>query len=49
MKKARYFITCNELPMHTVNELTPQRVRNLLVVKSGKKNDGAQLSFDFGD
>ncbi len=49
MKKARYFITCNELPMHTVNELTPQRVRSMLSTKSGKKNDGAQLSLDFGD
>ena len=24
MKKAQYFITCHELPMKTVNEMTPQ-------------------------
>lgn len=36
-EKAQYFITCSELPMRTVNEMTPQRVRNLLVQKS-KRN-----------
>ena len=25
MKKAQYFVTCSELPMCTVNEMTPQR------------------------
>lgn len=27
MKKAQYFITCNELPMYTVHEATPEYVR----------------------
>lgn len=36
MKKAQYFITCSELPMLTVNELTPQGVRRLLVKKKAK-------------
>ena len=49
MKKAQYFITCSELPVRTVNEMTPQRVRNLLVQKPGKKYDGRQLILDFGD
>ena len=37
MKKAQYFITCNELPTRTVNELTPTGVRRLLVPKPKKK------------
>lgn len=49
MKKAQYFITCSELPVRTVNEMTPQRVRNLLVQKSRKKYDDRQLILDFGD
>lgn len=49
MKKAQYFITCSELPVRTVNEMTPQRVRNLLVQKPGKKYDDRQLMLDFGD
>lgn len=47
MKKAQYFITCSELPMLTVHELTPRRVRDLLVPRQGKKTDGRQLAFDF--
>lgn len=27
MKKARYFITCNELPDKTIHELTPLGVK----------------------
>ena len=49
MKKAQYFITCSELPVRTVNEMTPQRVRNLLVQKPGTKYDDRQLMLDFGD
>lgn len=39
MKKAQYFITCKELPlqMQTVNELSPQRVRSLLLPKPKRK------------
>ena len=49
MKKAQYFITCSELPMRTVNEMTPQGVRNLLVRKPKKKYDDRQLTLDFGE
>ena len=39
MKKAQYFITCKELPlqMATVNELSPQRVRSLLLPKPKRR------------
>ena len=47
MKKAQYFITCNELPVLTVNELTPQRVRGLLAQKGGRKTDERQLVLNF--
>ena len=50
MKKAQYFITCSELPMRTVNEMTPQTVRSLLLPNSAKKKtDENQLSFVFND
>ncbi|MBQ8672641.1 MAG: putative DNA modification/repair radical SAM protein [Bacteroides sp.] len=50
MKKARYFITCHELPQQTIHELTPQGVRSLLLPKpSGKRMDERQLVIDFGD
>lgn len=47
MKKARYFLTCNELPTHTIHELTPQGVRRLLVVKSSKGREERQLQLVF--
>ncbi|MDR0962534.1 MAG: putative DNA modification/repair radical SAM protein [Mediterranea sp.] len=48
MKKAQYFITCNELPRLTVNELKPQGVRNLLVKPASKKqHDDRQLLLNF--
>ena len=37
MKKARYFITCRELPMLTVNEATPEYVRKMLIEPRKKK------------
>ena len=50
MKKAQYFITCSELPVRTVNEMTPQTVRSLLLPKPvRKKTDENQLSFVFSD
>ena len=51
MKKAQYFITCKELPlqMQTLNELSPQRVRSLLLPKPKKKVDERQLLLDFGE
>ena len=47
MKKAQYFITCNELPMHGINELRPENVRRLLVQKKGVKDDSKQLTLHF--
>lgn len=47
MKKAQYFITCNELPMCTVNELKPENVRHLLLQKGRKKIDDRQLTLQF--
>lgn len=46
MKKAKYFITCHELPEKTIQELGAVGVRRLLLPKV-KKQDEAQLSFDF--
>ena len=48
MKKAQYFITCSELPLHTINELTPLGVRKLLLPSSKKrKTDERQLTLNF--
>jgi putative DNA modification/repair radical SAM protein len=48
MKKAQYFITCNELPMYTVNEATPDYLRKILTEpKKRKKDDDKQLSIIF--
>ena len=53
MKKARYFLECRDLPAgQTVNELTPQGVRRLLLPGGGRQssgNLGRQLRFDFGE
>ena len=48
MKKAQYFITCNELPMQTVNEMNPQNIRKLLVGRPRTK-DSRQLTLSFED
>ena len=47
LKRARYFITCHELPSQTIHELTPQGVARILLPGSKKKKDECQLSFDF--
>ncbi|WP_321436166.1 putative DNA modification/repair radical SAM protein [uncultured Bacteroides sp.] len=47
MKKAQYFITCNELTMRSVNDMNPDTVRRLLTVKSGRKVDDRQLILPF--
>lgn len=39
MKRARYFITCNELSSPTVNELKPENVKQLLLKKIPGKKD----------
>jgi len=46
MKRARYFITCSELPMQTVNEITPRRLRDMFLPPAAKKSDG-QLTLPF--
>lgn len=47
MKKAQYFITCHELPVQTIHEITPERVRSLLIRKPDKKTDDRQLVLQF--
>lgn len=47
MKKAQYFITCNELPMRSMNDMNPDSVRRLLTTKPGKKVDDRQLILPF--
>ena len=41
MKRARYFITCNELRSQNVQDLKPEIVRQLLLEKKPLGNDGA--------
>ena len=50
MKRAQYFITCNELPAFTVNEAQPEYIRKILTIGSGakkKKGDESQLKIEF--
>ena len=47
MKKARFFITCRELPDKTIHELGPAGVRRLLLPKPKRKEDERQLTLDF--
>ncbi len=50
MKRARYFITCGELPGGTVADLTPEYVRSVLTAPPGKKlppPPSPQLTFNF--
>lgn len=49
MKKARYFITCAELPNLTVNELHPDRLRLILAPRSKRQSDDPQLALPFAD
>ncbi|WP_407989438.1 putative DNA modification/repair radical SAM protein [Porphyromonas pogonae] len=51
MKRARYFLMCRELPMQGVNELGPDRLRELIAGKktSMKTIDAVQMTIDFGD
>ncbi|MCD8030745.1 MAG: putative DNA modification/repair radical SAM protein [Bacteroides sp.] len=49
IKKAQYFITCHELPVKTVHELSPQTVRSLLVPRPQKREDDRQLKLLFTD
>lgn len=47
LKKAQYFITCNELTCKTVNEIKPEKVRQILTQKTNKKEDPQQLKIIF--
>lgn len=46
MKRAQYFITCNELSSPTIQEIQPEKLRNILSLDGRKKNvsDALQLS-----
>lgn len=49
MKKAQYFITCRELPIHTtIHELTPERVKRILT-KGSKSSMNTQYLIQFPD
>ncbi len=49
MKRAQYFIVCRELPMNTVNELTPQYVRRQVSQKQKKQAaELLQYAIDWG-
>ena len=37
MKRAQYFITCNELPAASVQDLSPERVRSILTMSERRK------------
>lgn len=47
MKRAQYFITCNELGAFTVNEAKPEYLRKILTDKPNKKADPNQLKLLF--
>ncbi|MDR0541750.1 MAG: putative DNA modification/repair radical SAM protein [Dysgonamonadaceae bacterium] len=47
MKRAKYFITCNELPAYTVHEAQPERLRQLLALPAKRKKDDKQLIINF--
>lgn len=50
LKRARYFITCNELSTLTVHEARPEYLRRILSEKTPKKKeDSLQLKIDFGE
>jgi putative DNA modification/repair radical SAM protein len=47
MKRARYFITCNELSPFTVQEAKPEYIRKILTEPKKKKKDDRQLTIPF--
>lgn len=47
MKRAQYFITCNELPAFRVQENRPEYIRKILTQPAKKKKDEGQLSIIF--
>lgn len=49
MKKAQYFITCNELTSHTIQEVKPEHLRKLLTTPKKKSGMEGQFSLNFSD
>lgn len=50
VKKAQYFITTHELPLYSIQEIHPDRLRRLLISPSiRKKEDERQLKIPFED
>jgi putative DNA modification/repair radical SAM protein len=47
MKRAQYFITCNELPVHTIHETRPEYIRKILTQSDKKKTNNNQLEIIF--
>ena len=47
LKKAQYFITCNELPTRTLNEIKPENVRRILTQRRATRVDDGQLIIPF--
>lgn len=47
MKRAKYFIVCRELPMNSVNEVSPEYVRKQLIDNKIKEKYPGQLKFNF--
>jgi len=47
LKKAQYFITCNELPTQTINEIKPENVRRILTQRRATRVDDGQLIIPF--
>jgi putative DNA modification/repair radical SAM protein len=47
-KRAKYFISCKELPMNTINEVYPENLRQLFISNSpNKKKNKTQLLLGF--
>ncbi len=47
LKRAQYFITNNELPLHTIHEATPEYVKQILREPSSQPYAAQQLSLGF--
>ena len=47
MKRAQYFITCNELAPFSVKETRPEYIRNMLTAKGKIKENDRQLKIQF--
>jgi len=48
MKRAKYFITCNELQAFTVQEAGPEYIRRALIAPPKRRKDEGQLALEFG-